>query len=303
MDGKIRLALVATKRIVRGMPIRAPYGWEYWFQPLHFPPELMRKAFEGYLGHIAEDSRYADAWKFACTVGCEQVLLEAWEGVRKHELPSPDSQDTDGAATSPQNSIQVCTVPQLNIVQIPGMPTHVEAGVQLLKTRPHKRLTTEGSGDMRLHFGPLPDNPPNLNNRKRPHKRQAAAAKLAEKSPPPKKLKTKKSDTAPAGIIDRKRKRAVTGAARSSQQSSCLMNVNASCVLNHVRVDSPNVTDIATSRDDPSSLLLEQVAPLLLSGEVEVFWTDTLLAPTVYDPLRSTSVPTLPPPKLSIVQS
>ena len=295
VDGTIRLALVATKRIVRGMPIRAPYGWEYWFQPLHFPPELMRKAFEGYLGHIAEDSRYADAWKFACTVECEQVLLEAWEGVRKHELPSPDSQDTDGAATSPQRSIQVCTDPQLNIVQIPGMPTHVEAGVQLLKTRPHKRLKTEGSGDMRLHFGPLPDNPPNLNNRKRPHKRQAAAAKLAEKSPPPKKLKTKKSDTAPAGIIDRKRKRAVTGAARSSQQSSCLTNVNASCVLNYVRVDSPNVTDIATSRDDPPSLLLEQVAPLLLSGEVEVFWTDTLLAPTVYDPLRSTSVPTLPP--------
>ena len=57
---------------MRRMLIRAPYGWEYWFQSLLFAPELMHKAFEEYLGHIAEDSRHADAWKFVCSVGCEQ---------------------------------------------------------------------------------------------------------------------------------------------------------------------------------------------------------------------------------------
>ena len=224
------------------MLIRAPYGWEYWFQPLYFTPELMRKAFQGYLGHIAEDSRHADTWKYACTVGCEQVLLEAWQGVRKQELPSPEYQDTDVAASLPQRSIQVCTDPQLDIVQIPVLPTHVEVEVQLLKPRPNKRLKSEESGDMRLHFGPLPDNPPYLNNLQRPHKRQAAAAKLAEKAPRPKKPKTKKSDAATTGIIDWKRKRAVIGAARSSQQSSCLMDVTALCVLNYAQVDSLTVT-------------------------------------------------------------
>ena len=88
-------------------------------------------------------------------------------------------------------------------MQISVLPTHVEVEVQLLKPKPNKRLKTEERGDMRLHFGPLPDNPPDVNNPKRPHKRQAAAAKLAKKAPRPKQPKTKKLDAAPAGIIDR----------------------------------------------------------------------------------------------------
>ena len=133
----------------------------------------MRKAFKRYLGHIAEDSQHADAWKFSCTVGCEQVLLEALQGVRKHGLPSPEYQDTDGVATPPQRPIQVYTDPQLNTVQIPVLPTQVEVEVQLLKPRLNKRPKTEEIGYMRLHFGPLPDNSPDLNNPRRPHKRLA----------------------------------------------------------------------------------------------------------------------------------
>ena len=54
-----RLALVATKTIRRGMPIRACYGWEYWFQPSLFTKALMTKAFRGYINYIKDDDEEA----------------------------------------------------------------------------------------------------------------------------------------------------------------------------------------------------------------------------------------------------
>ena len=50
-----RLALVAIDTIRKGIPIRAPYGWQYWYCSRNFSTELMRKAFVGYLEDIAAD--------------------------------------------------------------------------------------------------------------------------------------------------------------------------------------------------------------------------------------------------------
>ena len=38
-----RMALVATSAIKQGMPIRAPYGWEYWYQTGVVSRELMQQ--------------------------------------------------------------------------------------------------------------------------------------------------------------------------------------------------------------------------------------------------------------------
>ena len=40
-----RLSLVATRVIKRGEPIRACYGWEYWYQPDLFPKALIQPSF------------------------------------------------------------------------------------------------------------------------------------------------------------------------------------------------------------------------------------------------------------------
>ena len=50
-----RLALVAITTIKRGEPIRACYGWEYWFDPNLFTKALMTKAFRGYINYIKDD--------------------------------------------------------------------------------------------------------------------------------------------------------------------------------------------------------------------------------------------------------
>jgi hypothetical protein len=100
-----RMALVATCTIKKGMPIRAPYGWEYWHQPDALPLELMRKAFKGYFDRIASSPKHSLAWEFARSVGGEAALLTAWEGRRLHEeVPveeqvstSADELSSDGA--------------------------------------------------------------------------------------------------------------------------------------------------------------------------------------------------------------
>ena len=81
-----RLALVATDSITRGMPIRAPYGWEYWYQPERFTIELMQKAFTGYLGEISHSKHTKLAWDFATLVAGQEALLQQWGGIRRHEV-------------------------------------------------------------------------------------------------------------------------------------------------------------------------------------------------------------------------
>ena len=72
------MALVATSTIKQGMPIRAPYGWEYWYQPGIVPLEVMQQAFKGYLDRIAWSSKHNKAWEFARVVGGEEALLAKW---------------------------------------------------------------------------------------------------------------------------------------------------------------------------------------------------------------------------------
>ena len=80
-----RMALVATCTIKKGMPIRATYGWEYWYQPGDVPLALMRQAFIEYIDRIAWSPKRTKAWEFARTVGGEAALLEKWGGRRLHE--------------------------------------------------------------------------------------------------------------------------------------------------------------------------------------------------------------------------
>jgi hypothetical protein len=99
-----RLALVATEEILRGMPIRACYGWEYWFQPDLFPKDLMKKAFRGYINYIKDDDDAQKAWDFAEHVALQDLLLTAWEGVRRDLLPSPDDMVTELVDTPHSNN-------------------------------------------------------------------------------------------------------------------------------------------------------------------------------------------------------
>ena len=90
-----RMALVATSTIKQGMPIRAPYGWEFWYQPGVVPRELMQHAFKGYLDRIAWSSKRTKAWEFAKAVGGEAALLAKWGGRRLHEeVPVEDQVST-----------------------------------------------------------------------------------------------------------------------------------------------------------------------------------------------------------------
>ena len=73
-----RLALVATTTIKRGEPIRACYGWEYWFDPSLFTKALMTKAFRGYINYIKDDDEEAPkAWAYATHVDLQDLLLTA----------------------------------------------------------------------------------------------------------------------------------------------------------------------------------------------------------------------------------
>jgi hypothetical protein len=60
-----RLALVATREIRQGQPIRARYGWQYWYQPNILDIRSMRRAFLGYLHVIAIDPNHKLAMEFA----------------------------------------------------------------------------------------------------------------------------------------------------------------------------------------------------------------------------------------------
>ena len=68
------MTLFAIRTITRGEPIRAPYGWMYWYQPYSYDKVLMQKAFDGYLNDIARDEDTITAWAFALHVDRTEQL-------------------------------------------------------------------------------------------------------------------------------------------------------------------------------------------------------------------------------------
>ena len=97
-----RLALIAIDDIVKGTPIRATYGWQYWNQPKIFALDLMRKAFSGYIEEIGADDDVQGAWEFAAHVGGTDALLGQWRGIRKHELESEEEQGDEDEGSQAQ---------------------------------------------------------------------------------------------------------------------------------------------------------------------------------------------------------
>ena len=91
-----QISLVATRNITRHSPIRAPYGWEYWFQPRLFTTQLMQKAFDGYLNDIARDDDTSTAYAFAQLTDRTELLLAAWSQLhRKVRLPQVSTGTTN----------------------------------------------------------------------------------------------------------------------------------------------------------------------------------------------------------------
>jgi hypothetical protein len=105
-----RIALVATTRIGKGMPIRALYGWEYWHQPNVFSVDLMQQAFRGYVDVIACSAKYSKAWEFASCVGGETLLLDRWGGKRLHEEIPMEDQLSSSADDRSEDSTSVSSV-------------------------------------------------------------------------------------------------------------------------------------------------------------------------------------------------
>ena len=85
------MSLVAMRDIIRGKPIRATYGWIYWFQPRLFTAQLMQKAFDGYLNDIARDEDAANAWAYAELIGRTEHLQTAWATLHRHVSIPPFS--------------------------------------------------------------------------------------------------------------------------------------------------------------------------------------------------------------------
>ena len=103
-----RLALVAITTILQGMPIRAPYGWQYWYSPENFPKELMQKAFVAYIDDVAADENEELAWAYASAIGYQDALIKKWGGNRgfdtteikdEVEIQNDQSQEEDMDAT------------------------------------------------------------------------------------------------------------------------------------------------------------------------------------------------------------
>jgi len=99
----VRLALIAITTIRKGMPIRAPYGWQYWYCPGNFPKELMQKAFRGYLEEIAADDNEELAWAFATATDFQDILIAKWGGTRG--FATVDATDDSGNIHCVKSSI------------------------------------------------------------------------------------------------------------------------------------------------------------------------------------------------------
>ena len=64
----------------------------------------MKKAFRGYINYIKDDDDAQKAWDFAEHVALQDLLLTAWEGVRRDLLPSLDDMVTELVDTPHSNN-------------------------------------------------------------------------------------------------------------------------------------------------------------------------------------------------------
>ena len=96
------MTLYATRTITYGEPIRAPYGWLYWYQPSAYDKGLMQKAFDGYLNDIARDEDTATAWAFALHVDRTVQLSHIWNQLHI-QIPAPHS-TTDNISSQTSDS-------------------------------------------------------------------------------------------------------------------------------------------------------------------------------------------------------
>ena len=173
-----KLALIAISDITLGQPIRARYGWEYWFQPATIDIRSMRLAFLGYLDSIATSDNHILAMQFATHVGHVEALMIKWNHIPKHlttDEPSPVS-STPHPSTSPLT----LAIKPINIPHLPA------------------QLTSP--------FLPTPSIPPST----RPGKRPIDSSKTAINKQPALKRKclarTKKASTPPEKMTPAKRK-------------------------------------------------------------------------------------------------
>ena len=145
-----RLSLVATRAIKHGEPIRACYGWEYWYEPNLFTKVLMRQAFEGYIHYIRDAEEVQKAWAYAELVGAEELLLVAWNGVRRDLL------DNTGATNA---------VPSLEGTQVLATSTGSAADMESSLTGTTNATNRDQGTEIVRRVAP-PDNGPGPANKK-----------------------------------------------------------------------------------------------------------------------------------------
>ena len=108
------------------MPIRAPYGWQYWYCPKNFSKVLMQTAFVGYLEDIAADEDEDLAWAFASATDYQELLITKWGGTR-------------GQETVDMNDIAIDHVAESESVMRTKSPTQEESSMGTLNTEAQKR--------------------------------------------------------------------------------------------------------------------------------------------------------------------
>ena len=131
----------------------------------------MRQAFEGYIHYIRDDEEVQKAWAYAKMVGAEELLLAAWNGVRRdlldntgatHAVPSlEDTQDlTKDTACA---AVMETSWTQPNATNgDEGSKPHTRATEEEIATRTarpdngsgpaRKKRKTSTSPDIRAHF-------------------------------------------------------------------------------------------------------------------------------------------------------
>ena len=170
-----RLALVARKDIAFGMPIRARYGWEYWYQPDTHDMLSMQRAYRGYLEVIANDPDHALAMQFATAIGYGDDLLARWGGIPRH-LSQPTTTPTEPQLHPYTAPLQ----PPITPTETPLQPTTIPTESLLCRNATPTVLTLpfNTSSHKRTHSNanPTAANP-------KPRKKQAKAESKKRKAP------------------------------------------------------------------------------------------------------------------------
>ena len=89
----------------------------------------MTKAFRGYINYIKDDDDAQKALDFAEHVALENLLLTAWEGVRRDLLPSPDDMVTEPADMPLSNDPTLLPTVTFPAYDPTSDPTHTLPGL------------------------------------------------------------------------------------------------------------------------------------------------------------------------------